>query len=263
MGFFDKLFGRKRQTEPEPVSFVREDDEARVQAYAQARDTFKYFWRECYWEQRRIVKGLSHAAVKAPFSQEINGQIETEHMWLDDIAFDGEHISGTLINSPNLLTNIQAGEHITGLPYREISDWLMADGKKAYGGFTVQALRRQMDEAERAAHDKAWGLDFGDGQSVRLALFQDEHPEYLEQHPADTNMSPGLRDYLRKHPEAATAADENGQTPLHHAAIAGNAESVRVILAMGGIPQQPDARGKTAADYAREIGWPQLLPLLG
>ena len=82
----------------------------------------KYFWRECYWEQRRIVKGLSHAAVKAPFSQEINGQIETEHMWLDDIAFDGEQISGTLINSPNLLTNIQAGEHITGLPYREISD---------------------------------------------------------------------------------------------------------------------------------------------
>ncbi|MGF6148536.1 Uncharacterized protein conserved in bacteria (DUF2314) [Kingella potus] len=260
MGFFDKLFGKK--SKPEPVSFAREDDEDMHRASVQARDTFKYFWREYYWEQRRIVKGLSHAAVKAPFWQEIDGSVETEHMWLEDLAFDGENISGTLINSPNILTNIQAGERINGLPCREITDWLMADGKKVCGGFTVQALRRQMGDEERAAHDRAWGLDFGDGQTVLLAIGQEEHPEYLDQHPADTNMSSGLRDHLRKHPEDAAAADENGQTMLHHAAIAGNAESVRVLLAMGAVPQQRDARGKTAADYAREIGWPQLLPLL-
>ena len=48
---------------------------------------------------------------------------------------------------------------------------------------------------------------------------------------------------------------------LHHAAIAGNAESVRVILAMGADPQRRDTRGKTAADYVKEIGWPQLVNL--
>ena len=95
-----------------------------------------------------------------------------------------------------------------------------------------------------------------------LAFGQEEHPEYLEQHPADINMSPGLRDYLNKHPAAANEADENGQTMLHHAAIAGNAQSVRVLLEMGANPRLRDARGNTAADYAKEIGWPQLANIL-
>jgi lipoprotein len=259
MGFFDRLFGKKRSAEP--VSLVRTDDEEMERAAEKARETFKYFWREYYWEQRRIVKGLSRAAVKAPFSQEIKGVIETEYMWLDDIYFDGVNISGTLINQPNILTIVRKGERITDLPYREITDWLLAYGKKTCGGFGIQALRAQMDEQERRAHDEACGLDFGDGQNVLLAIGQEEHPEYLEQHPADINMSPSLRDYLNKHPAALNEADENGQTMLHHAAIAGNAESVRVILAMGADPQRRDTRGKTAADYVKEIGWPQLVNL--
>lgn len=259
MGFFDRLFGKKRSAEP--ASLVRTDDEEMERAAEKARETFKYFWREYYWEQRRIVKGLSRAAVKAPFSQEIKGIIETEYMWLDDIYFDGVNISGTLINQPNILTIVRKGERITDLPYREITDWLLAYGKKTCGGFSIQALRAQMDEQERRAHDEAVGLDFGDGQNVLLAIGQEEHPEYLEQHPADINMSPGLRDYLDKHPAALNEADENGQTMLHHAAIAGNAESVRVILAMGADPQRRDTRGKTAADYVKEIGWPQLVNL--
>ena len=259
MGFFDRLFGKKRSAEP--ASLVRTDDEEMERAAEKARETFKYFWREYYWEQRRIVKGLSRAAVKAPFSQEIKGVIETEYMWLDDIYFDGVNISGTLINQPNILTIVRKGERITDLPYREITDWLLAYGKKTCGGFGIQALRAQMDEQERRAHDEAVGLDFGDGQNVLLAIGQEEHPEYLEQHPADINMSPGLRDYLDKHPAALNEADENGQTMLHHAAIAGNAESVRVILAMGADPQRRDTRGKTAADYVKEIGWPQLVNL--
>ena len=259
MGFFDRLFGKKRSAEP--ASLGRTDDEEMERAAEKARETFKYFWREYYWEQRRIVKGLSRAAVKAPFSQEIKGVIETEHMWLDDIYFDGVNISGTLINQPNILTIVRKGERITDLPYREITDWLLAYGKKTCGGFGIQALRAQMDEQERRAHDEACGLDFGDGQNVLLAIGQEEHPEYLEQHPADINMSPSLRDYLNKHPAALNEVDENGQTMLHHAAIAGNAESVRVILAMGADPQRRDTRGKTAADYVKEIGWPQLVNL--
>ena len=49
---------------------------------------------------------------------------------------------------------------------------------------------------------------------------------------------------------------------LHHAAIAGNAQSVRVLLEMGANPRLRDARGNTAADYAKEIGWPQLANIL-
>nr|WP_314229679.1 DUF2314 domain-containing protein [uncultured Kingella sp.] len=265
MSFFSKLFGKKpaKPQQPEPVFFNRDEDGKMDQAIEEARKTFKYFWRECYWEQRRFVKGLSHAVVKAPFFQETDdGKINIEHMWLDDIAFDGEHISGTLLNQPNVLTNVQAGDRIEELPYTEITDWMLADGKKTYGAFTAQLWRARMSDAERAEHDEILGLDFGDYNNVQVVLEQDTHPEYLAQHPADVNMADGLRDYLRQHPKAANQPDENGQTPLHHAAIAGNAESVRVLLAMGAIPQQRDARGKTATDYAAALGWDDVAAVL-
>ena len=37
-------------------------------AYENARNTFRYFWREMAWERRRIVPALDMACVKAPFS---------------------------------------------------------------------------------------------------------------------------------------------------------------------------------------------------
>lgn len=32
-----------------------------------ARKTFKYFWRELFWERRRIIPTLDFAMVKVPF----------------------------------------------------------------------------------------------------------------------------------------------------------------------------------------------------
>jgi uncharacterized protein YegJ (DUF2314 family) len=39
---------------------------------------------------------------------------------------------------------------------------------KVYGAFTVHVLRSQMPPGERKAHDDAWGLDFGDSDTIEL-----------------------------------------------------------------------------------------------
>ncbi|MFX8102449.1 DUF2314 domain-containing protein, partial [Acinetobacter baumannii] len=41
-----------------------------ILAFESAKSTFKYFWRELYWEYRRIVPALELAYVKCAFIQE-------------------------------------------------------------------------------------------------------------------------------------------------------------------------------------------------
>ena len=93
-------------------------------AYIQAQQNFKYFWRELYWEYRRIVPGHDFAMVKIPFEQIVAGQTEPliEHMWINNINFDGEIITGELVNDPNQLTNVTKGDSVSK-KVNEIDDW--------------------------------------------------------------------------------------------------------------------------------------------
>src|SRR5262245_8176246 len=96
--------------------FVADDNDPEMQrAYEKARANFRYFWREVAWERRRIVPALDLAAVKAPFSDgpgagRPKDGPEAEHMWFSEVDFDGEFVSGVLINSPNWLKTVKAGD---------------------------------------------------------------------------------------------------------------------------------------------------------
>ncbi|MEZ0131787.1 YegJ family protein, partial [Flavobacterium sp. LBUM151] len=87
------------------------------------------------------------------FIQEIEDETIVEHMWINDINFDGEKIYGILVNDPDELTNVQNGDEVE-IPINQISDWLFASQGKTYGGFTIQAMRSEMSETERAEHDE-------------------------------------------------------------------------------------------------------------
>ena len=87
-------------SETSPVFFFDNDDPEMQRAYEQARATFRYFWREIAWEQRRIVPALDLACVKAPFSDpgEVDSEddeAQVEQMWVSDVRFDGRLITGT------------------------------------------------------------------------------------------------------------------------------------------------------------------------
>ena len=94
--------------------FMFDNSDSEMQrAYEAARLTFRYFWREAAWERRRIIPGLDLACVKAPFSdgqkKRADGVPSTEHMWLSDSDFDGESVSGVLVNSPNWVKSVKKG----------------------------------------------------------------------------------------------------------------------------------------------------------
>jgi len=232
-------------------------------AYQKAQDTFNYFWREMYWEAKRVVPAHDLALVKIPFQQMAEGdeQPTVEHMWISEIAFDGEHITGVLMNSPNLLTNVAEGDTVTR-KVSGISDWMLSIDRKTYGGYTIQVLRSDMTEEARKQHDDAWGLDFGDYNNILIAHQQEEKKENLIEHPMSKVMEQPARDYFEANLDVVKAADENGVTRLHTETIAGNKIAVEILLELGADKNAKTNTGKTALDYATALNWEHIITVL-
>lgn len=247
----------------DPIFFARGDSPKMIEAFKKAQETFKYFWRELSWEYRRVIPGLGVACAKVAFSQTMPGEEEptVEHMWVNEVEFDGETIRGVLVNQPNSLTNIANGDRVE-VPLSQLSDWLFSSGGTTCGGFTIQAMRSEMSSKERQAHDKAWGLDFGDFNEVLVVREQKEKPENLEEHPMSKNMGEKLIEYMKENPGVAEAKDKEGYTILHREAIAGNRTSVEILKQYGADLNAKTNKGKTALDFATQLEWEHLIPLL-
>lgn len=243
------------------IFFADGESQIMINAFEKAQETFKYFWRELSWEYRRIIPALDVACVKLAFTQEIDDETIVEHMWINEINFDGEKIKGILVNDPNDLTNVSNGDYVE-IPINQISDWLFATQDKTYGGFTIQAMRSEMTETERQEHDDAWGLDFGDYNDILVAYEQKEKPENLTEHPMSVNMKESLADFIKENPNELNGEDEFGYTFLHREAIAGNSTIVKVLLDLGADKNAKTHDNKTAKDFAESLKWEHLLPLL-
>ncbi|WP_395738822.1 DUF2314 domain-containing protein [Prosthecobacter sp.] len=255
--------------------FDAEDPEMQ-KAYRSARETFRYFWRELAWEQRRIVPGLDMAMVKVPFTDgpRTDGNSEHEHMWVGDVMFDGDSITGTLLNAPKWLTSVRKGQAVS-VPFSSITDWMMTAGGRAYGGHTVNLMRARMDRSARAQHDQAWGLDFGDPSDIQIeihrqpkakkglfaGLFGKASPQAsasFSDHPMCVNMLPKVEAQLKADPSLASFIDDQGWTMLHHEALAGNLGIVTLLLRYGADPAARTPSGYTAAELAKKVGWSEV-----
>lgn len=243
--------------------FSEADNPQMVEAFHKAQETFKYFWRELSWELRRIVPALDLAFVKVAFMENVSYQTSpiVEHMWINEVEFDGYTVSGVLVNDPLELSNVKNGDFVE-VPLNQISDWLFTSGGKTYGGFTIQVLRSGMDQQERKEHDEAWGLDFGDYNDISIVFEQKQYPENLVEHPMSINMKDKLAAFIKENPEQLTNQDEAGYTILHREIVAGNRSSVEVLLQLGADKDLKTGKGNSALELAKQVGWEQIIPLL-
>jgi len=257
-------------------------DAAMQQAYRSAQASFRFFWRELSWERRRIVPGLDMAMVKLPFTDgpRTDGNLEFEHMWIGDIGFDGDIVSGTLLNAPNWLASVSQGDSVS-LPFGHLTDWMMTADGRAYGGFTVNLMRSRMAGKERQQHDQAWGLDFGDPSDVQVeiqrqakpktgliaGLFgsasrQQTSPTAFSDHPMCVNMIPKIEAQLHADRGIASSVGDDGWTLLQQEALAGNLGIVKLLVAFGADVSARSPNGYTAAELARKIGWTEIADFL-
>ena len=254
------------------------DDPEMQQAYQAAQASFRYFWRELSWEKRRIVPGLDMTMVKLPFTDgpRTDGNSEFEQMWIGEIGFDGDSVSGKLLNSPNWLTSVRAGDAVS-VPFGNLTDWMMTTDGRAYGGFTVNVMRSRMSRRERDEHDQAWGLDFGDPGDVQVEIKRESKPkggliaglfdrgsrqqvvpDVFRDHPMCVNMLPKIEAHLQADRSIASTIGDDGWTLLHQEALSGNLGVVKLLVSHGAPTSARTPNGYTAAELAQKIGWPNI-----
>ena len=259
----------------QPVFMFDDQDPEMQRAYQTAQATFRYFWRELSWERRRIVPGLDMTIVKLPFTDgpRTDGNSEFEHMWIEDIGFDGESVRGTLLNSPNWLSSVSKGDAVS-VPFGHLTDWMMTADGRAYGGFTVNLMRSRMSSRERNEHDQAWGLDFGNPADVQIEIRREPKPkagliaslfgkgsgkevvpEGFRDHPMCVNMIPKIEAQLKADRSIANYMGDDGWTLLHQEALSGNLGVVKILLAFGADSSSRTPNGYTAAELAQKVGW--------
>ena len=239
--------------ENDPVIFNKDDDLQLLQASQQARETFRYCWNQVALDFNRIIPALELACVKAPFSDTVaDSASPVEHMWIDQINFDGVDIYGVLLNTPNILTSWTEGDQVQ-CPLTELRDWLCVLEGRVYGGYTVQVARGRMQNIERQEYDLAWGLDFPPPDTVLIPERNDEFEGAI------ANL---IAEQIAKNPDIVRATYDGGQTLLHLEALHGRIESVKILLARGASATICCDRGWTPLDYARSLGWSNIIELL-
>lgn len=245
------------------VQFDFPDDAQMRRAGERSRESFRFFIRETFWEDRRLVPGLDLMLVKAAFADTPIHEDGPEFMWLDEVRFDGKFIEGVLINQPFRMTGAQEGDTIR-MPLEHLIDWLISADHQAYGGFTVDVLRSRMSEPERIEHDEAWGLKFAAPGEVRFhptepITLRSDHPD----HPIALHVSEQLDQYCLDHPDRVSTPDPSGWTMLHAYTLAGSPLCVETLLQRSADRSARTPEGLRPVDIAKTLGWNELVDLLG
>lgn len=223
-----------------------------------ARSHIRFFVRELFWENRRIVPAFDHLIIKAGFADDTAGQ--QEFMWIDEVEFTGDGFKGMLLNSPHQLQSVSAGDPVF-VSLSNVVDWLMSQNGRVYGGFTVAAIRNAMSSQERNEHDEAWGLDFPEPPSLDLfpeeSITTDEETG-IQEHAIAHHFASQVKDQITS-PELANEPNEQtGWTYLHYCGITGSVHGVKTLLQIGADPNLRCHADETPRELAVRLGWGDL-----
>lgn len=163
MGFWSRLFGKKHAateapTEPlagaelqeevpvtdEDIALFSDADPAMRAAIEEARRTYPEFLKVL----QEAPDSIDECLMKYGFPAE---QVEVEHMFLDELTWDGENLVGVLASDPQYTNKWECGDRVVVDP-EQISDWAYLKDGKGHGGFTFKYMWSRFGEQERAMY---------------------------------------------------------------------------------------------------------------
>ena len=136
---------------PGQSPYTRTEDPALDRAYAKAKATYKDF----IVALQNPKAGQRGFAVKKPFPIANGGG---EHIWINEVSWDGSKFVGKINNAPVDTTAVKMGDKVTVTP-EELTDWMYIDGKKIVGAYTLRILHYQQPAAEQKAFTQQTGLE--------------------------------------------------------------------------------------------------------
>lgn len=89
--------------------------------------------------------GAGAFSVKAPITHDGF----TEHFWITGVVYRNGEFIGRIGNEPGRVTNVTFGQEWR-IGREDISDWMIVDGDRIRGAYTIDPLLPTMDPAEAA-----------------------------------------------------------------------------------------------------------------
>jgi uncharacterized protein YegJ (DUF2314 family) len=130
-----KMIGETFGAEPEKVTSLKADDPDILAAAARARADLAKL-------RPHFAQGVplgERLTIKAKFTEDE----EVEWMWVDVVAFKGDSLSGTLANTPELVTNVREGQKVK-VKLADVGDYLheTKDGTRS-GGYSIEVMKKR------------------------------------------------------------------------------------------------------------------------
>lgn len=138
-----------------------------------------------------------------------------------------------------------------------------------------------MSPDERKDHDQAWGVEFESPDEVLLTPYIEKKPDGMlskifgkspskslgetidyPEHPMSINMGEKIRAALSSDSNWINEPDEGGWTMIQRESLAGNNNSVKILLEFGADPDIVNSNGHSSKDLARTMGWNEVLKSL-
>jgi uncharacterized protein YegJ (DUF2314 family) len=121
------------------LMLVPNGDPEMAQAITKARASLPQFWKAL----EKPGEGEEGFALKVA----IKDGADVEHFWLMDISREGEKLSGTINNEPEIVGNVSNGERYQ-FTEADISDWLYMRNGKMVGNETMRPLLKRMPKSD-------------------------------------------------------------------------------------------------------------------
>lgn len=155
---------RSRDGEPD-VYDISGGSERMNWAMEKARLTFDYF-NKCL-DSPKSSQDYFSIKVRVEDGDKI------EHIWLTDpIIDDKKNIIGVVGNNPVDVKNVELGQKIKK-DFSFLSDWMIIENGRLIGGYTIRAIRHDMNDEEKENFDRnVVGVFIDEGEDYFLANFE-------------------------------------------------------------------------------------------
>jgi uncharacterized protein YegJ (DUF2314 family) len=136
-----------RKGEPDIVQIPKEDVQMNA-AIIKANSSLKQFDEAL----KSHNPNFTSFSLKARYDVPSGG----EHIWVSNIRVINGNYFGRVANVPDEINGLKLGDSVR-VDKEKISDWMYIDSGKLCGGYTIRALRNQMNEKERRDFDLSRG----------------------------------------------------------------------------------------------------------
>ncbi len=84
-------------------------------------------------------------AIKRPYPTRSG---EVEHIWITVSTISNGSFIGEIGNIPRDIADLNEGDSVT-VPRAEVTDWMIASGRRMFGGYTTRVIEETLPEDER------------------------------------------------------------------------------------------------------------------